>query len=121
MDQTIRWGESLSYTLPVPVAGMYEVTIASVEHFHTNIGQRVVSVSVEVEGVERVLASGVDLLRDVGRLVRATWTTGPLRIERAVSVRLVGEADSACVSAIWMSPVMAPVPTTLPRSLEALN
>lgn len=110
VDQTIRWNQSLSYELPVPAPGMYEVTIASVELFFSNVGERIFNVSVEVEGVETLLASGVDLVSDFGELQRATWTTGPLRIERAVTVRLVGEEDNACVSAIWMSPVMTTVP-----------
>ncbi|GAB0492129.1 hypothetical protein MMPV_003388 [Pyropia vietnamensis] len=120
VDQTIRWGASLSYNLTVPVPGMYEVNIASVELFHTDIGERVFNVSVEVEGVETLLASNVDLIRDYGRLTRATWTTEPLRLERVVTVRLVGEVDNACVSAIWMVPVVAsrPVTPALPPMLE---
>lgn len=105
VDRTIRWGKSLTYELRVPAAGMYDVHVASVELFHANADERVFNVSVSVDGgAETLLATGVDLVRDFGRLVRATWRTGPTRIERTVTVRLVGEVENACVSSIWMMP-----------------
>lgn len=107
VDRTIRWSKSLTYELRVPAAGMYDVHVASVELFHANVGERVFNVSVAVDGgAETLLATGVDLVRDVGRLVRATWRIGPTRIEGAVTVRLVGEVENACVSSIWMMPVV---------------
>ena len=108
LDLTIRWGEALAYNLTVQ-PGMYTLTVSSLELFYNNVGDRLFGITYAVDGGdEQQLASGVDLVKDFGKLAPASWTTEPFRVGAVVTVKLLEEKNAACVSTLELVPALNP-------------
>lgn len=64
-DFTLRYGQSITYTITVPIAGIYVIMLSFMEPGYSTVGQRVFSVT----GNDQPLLQNIDVFAEAGLLV----------------------------------------------------